>query len=66
MALSGVGTQGGGLGAGTGMGPRGWLELEMLDLPASLFTWLWHPGRVTLRLVPLFPCQRNDSLTPAC
>ena len=49
-----------------GTGPRGWLEPEMLDLPASLFTWLWHPGRVTLRLMLLFPRQRDDSLTPVC
>ena len=52
--------------------PGGWLEEEILDLselapfPASSFTWLWHPGQVTVRLVPLFPHWGNGALTPVC
>lgn len=45
--------------------PRGWLESGILALPelargpASSFPWLWHPGQVTLRLMPLFPHLGN-------
>lgn len=42
MALSGVGTREYSRNGAWGLG--GWLEPEMLDLPASLFTWLWHLG----------------------